>query len=62
MDKLHVALNVLGVGIGISVVFYWAGVLLGKLSTQSHELRWWARIAVPQGVLLALALKIFKVF
>lgn len=62
MDKLTTALHVVAVGTGLSIVFYWAGVLLGKLSTNSHELRWWLRVAVPQGIVIAAALKVFKVF
>lgn len=58
MDKI---LPVLMVGGGLSIAFYWIGILLGKLSVNSYGFKWWMRLIV-QGVVLAAALKIFKVF
>ena len=62
MDKITAALQVLQVGVGISVILYWAGILLGKIGTNGHDLRWWATVVVPQGIVVACALRIFKIF
>lgn len=55
-------LHILEVGVGMSVAFYWISILLGKIGTNGHDLRWWLRVVVPQGIALAAALKVFKVF
>lgn len=62
MDKLLMIVRVLEVGMGMSVAFYWIGILLGKIGTNGQDLRWWLRVVVPQGIFLAAALKVFKVF
>jgi hypothetical protein len=62
MDKIDALLHVLEVGIGLSVVFYWLGILLNRLNTSSGEFRWWLFRIVPQGIVLAAALKVFKLF
>lgn len=61
MDKLSSILPILLVGGGLSVLFYWIGIITGKLSVNSYGIKWWIRLVV-QGVVLAAALKIFKVF
>lgn len=58
---MNKVLDVLLVGGGLSVIFYWIGVVSGKLSVNSYGIKWWVRLLV-QGVVLAAALKIFKVF
>jgi hypothetical protein len=55
-------IRVLEVGVGMSVIFYWLGILLGKIGTNGQDLRWWLRVVVLQGIFLAAALKVFKVF
>ena len=62
MDKFATAWQVLGVGAGLAIVFYWLGILLGKLGTNSHDFKWWLKIVIPQGIVLAAALRVFKVF
>lgn len=62
MDKITSMLQILQVGVGIAVLVYWAGILLGKIGTNKHDLRWWVLTVVPQGIVVACALRIFKLF
>ena len=62
MDRLTSLLHILEVGVGLSVVFYWLGILFNRLNTSSGEFKWWLLRIVPQGIVLAAALKVFKIF
>lgn len=61
MDKLAV-LQTLVVGVGLATLFYWIGILLGRIGTNPHEFKWWIKTIIPQGIVLAFALKVFKIF
>jgi hypothetical protein len=62
MDKITSILHILEVGIGLAVIFYWVGILLNRLNTSRVEFAWWLWRIVPQGIILAAALKVFKLF
>lgn len=54
--------DVLTIGVSLATIFYWMGLLFNRLSIGAPDFRWWLKIIVPQGIVLALALKLFKVF
>lgn len=55
-------IQVLIVGMGLSVALYWIGFLWGRLTTSLDDFKWWAKIAIFQGIILSAALKILKVY
>ncbi len=62
MHNLRDIIDVLIVGMALSVALYWVGFLWGRISTDIQDFKWWAKITLLQGVILSAALKIFKVF
>lgn len=62
MHSVQAAIETVVVGMALSVVLYWVSFLFGRLTTDINDFKWWAKVTLLQGVVLAAALKILKVF
>lgn len=51
-------IDILVVGTALASVWYWVGIYL-KLPLIGHE-RWWIKVILVQGIIIAWALKILK--
>jgi len=48
------------IGLAISSLLYWIGLLVGRMTIERHFIKWWLSIATIQGIIIAAALKLMK--
>ena len=58
MATLKTIVDTALVGLGLAVVFYWLAVLFGRANGNKECFKWWLKVIVIQGVILAAALKV----
>jgi hypothetical protein len=58
MDLIKPAIEVLVVGSALAAVFYWLAMLFGRVTGERLYFKWWCKVVVPQGVIVATALKL----
>ena len=54
-------LDVLVIGLALASVWFWLAVLIGlifRAETVMERLKWWLVVIVPQGIIIALALRV----
>ena len=57
--------TVLVVGLALASAWFWVAVLIGLIfHTESvmERLKWWLLVVIPQGIIIALALKVLFKF
>lgn len=51
------------VGLGLASIFYWIVIILGHDNkTRKYDFVWWIKIAVPQGIIIALATQVLGIW
>ena len=58
---MHPAYQIIIIGLALSSVFMWIGVIF-RVFNPEHKFWWWSRVIVPQGILIAWACKILGVW